>query len=249
VRTLVLQSISAILLLLLGVVCWMVARRTHGRSESHALAWRLSGVGLLINGIHVTVHGALAVWAFLAGAGSPVYRTYLDWLPVAGYSRTVLMLVYALLLTLLVLVPVSLGRHVVRYAPVALLGGLLMGAGMGRWEGPFLELQHYSRVSVLDASELLLVLIALFAALLMDGMSRDLWFALGVYAFNLSLTVIWTAALAATGIGWAPSPWQMAAYRCVLMSAAVLLAWRGLRHPDASGLGFSLARPVRTFGG
>jgi hypothetical protein len=249
VRTLILQSISAILLLALGVVCWIVSRRPHARSESHALAWRLSGVALLMNGIHVTIHGTLAVWAYLAGAGSPVYERYLEWMPVGGYSRTVLMLVFALLLTVLVTVPVRVGRQVVRFAPVALLTGLLIGGVLGRWEGRFLELQHYSRVSVLDASELLLVLIALFAALLMDGMSRDLWFALGVYAFNLSLTVIWTAALAATRIGWAPSPWQMAGYRCVLMGAAVLLAWRGLRHPERSGLGFSLERPVRTFGG
>jgi hypothetical protein len=234
-RTLVLQSIGALLFLALGLVCLRVARGPSAGRDAHRQAWQLSAAALVLNGLHVTVQAALAVWAYFAGAGSAVYGWYLEWLPVANYSRTVLMLAFAILLTLLMAAPAERRSAVVRLAPPFLLLGMVLGGVFGVMEGGFGAEQHYSRVAMLDAAELILVLVSLFAALLYDGMNRQLWFALGVYAFNLALTVIWTAALTGIEIGWAPAPWQMAAYRCALIGAATGLAAVQLTRRSAGG--------------
>lgn len=231
-HTLVLQSIAALLSLFLGVVCMAAARRPMPEGDPHAAAWRLSAAAFLLHGVHVTAQASAAAWAYASGPGTPVYETYLRWMPSANYSRSVLMLTFAVLLTTLVLLPAH-RRGMMRWAPLALGVAAVVGGVAGSFGEAFTERVHYARVSLLDLTELMLLLVALYAGILREAISHTLWLALVVIAFYLALTVLWTAALTGLGVGWAPAPWQMAAYRCLLLSGAIWLIVRDLRGRPA----------------
>jgi hypothetical protein len=189
---LALQLAVAALMAWFGVAALRVAGR--GGSAPPRGAWLTTGVAFALIGGVATAHAAWAAWAVFAGPESGVYAAYLRWLPAANDARSSAMLGYAVLLA-----AVALGRGAPRAGWVAagmaacLAGGAVVG-GLG--EGTFTAPVHYLVLSAFEAATVILLLAALYLALVRHAFDYLLWAALAVYAAREVLMVNFMGMLA-----------------------------------------------------
>ncbi len=215
----------------------------------HRISWQLTGVTFVLIGSSAVLHAGAAIWAFMAGPGTVVYDTYLRWAPVGNHSRTVGVLAYACLLLWVIRSRASLPHGFGPGVSGLLLLGMLTGGAIGWWEGSLIESRHWSAFAFLNLLSTLLVLAALFGALLNRTMDWHLWLTLAIFALHLAFNVIWFSALAWAGISgvWSPSPWQIQMYAVIAYGLMLALALHRLvlarqRVRVASALEF-LERP------
>lgn len=229
--TLLLQSATTLLLLAFGITALTVARRLDGRLGVQRAAWLLSGIAFTAMAATKTFQDVGAVWAFTSGPGTAVYDAYLGWAPVANHGRTFLATAFHVLLAALAFRRTPPGRRFWIVSAVALAGAFLSGALVGWLEGSIISRIHYTRTSLFDAVAFVLLLGALFGALIANAMDRLLWTCIAIYAFILALGILWYAAMAwiNTPGAWAPSPRHMHLYRTVLIAGMVGVAYYRLR--------------------
>lgn len=228
------------MLTLLNQVAWSVLqvafafvalRITPFPSAPHdqSRAWRVVGLIFLFNGVHALAQDAFAVSAYISGSGSVLWDSYLRWAPALNHGRTLAFtLGFPILLTTRWRV-MGCSRTLWRVAVATILGGMVLGALLGISEGPLQASTHFSAVAVLDAAELLTLLLVLFIVLVRSQVDRFLWVSLCVYAFSLAVGTLWISALINLDIpgNWAPSTLLMHAVRAVIGTAMVLAAvWR-----------------------
>lgn len=198
----ILQYISSLLTLGLGIVGLLVARRVV-HPTAHHLAWAIAGSAFALAGVIKVAQNAYGTVALVAGSGSPTWNRYLTWAPTFDHSRTGILATLFLLL-LVLLVPHRSWAAIERsgypwwkWAGVLCAGGFA-GAAAG-WVQGWGDFLHFRNVTISDTAELLLVLVSLFALLLRERVDRLLWMVLSLYAVNLSLNVLLLSAWMETG--------------------------------------------------
>ena len=225
--TILLQNLAAALMLTFGTLAYRTATYS-AFSHVQRNMWRLTGMAFLISGIINAFHKSWATWAFIVGAGTDVYTSYLQWTPALNYSRTFLGFMFAVLLFVLVR---SGGEATTRRWLIltgALLFAAVMGGIVGILEGPHSTSRHYSTIALYDT----LLMLALFSALLIahvnHAMDRHLWISITIFAVVGGFNVIWLSALAWFDVpgAWSPRPWQTQLYSVLALLAMTALAYR-----------------------
>ena len=230
VLTLALQSAVSLAFLGFGLLGLAARHHSPGAPPDHRGGWLLVGGALTAHGTAMLLHSMAAFGAYFAGSGTALYEAFVDWTPAMNHSRTFLLVAFTLALLAHAVLP-SARRGVLGAAAFALMAvGFLLGVLIGRVE-EFSALVHFSSVATWDVIELVLLLAALFAALLTSRLDRYAWLALGIYAFSLALNVMWIAALSRRGLPgeWSPRPWMIHGYRLVLTLGMVYVAARRLQ--------------------
>ena len=220
--TLSLQLVMTGMTLLFGVAALRVGREREG--SPRLAAWYLTGVLFTLLGATATVQSVLAVWAAASGPGSAPYAFFLRLVPIANDGRSVMVLGYAATLAALVHrgrpFPAPSGR-----VWAGLGGMMLLGAAVGVREGSFLQGRHMTILSILGALSVLLLLAALYGALVSNAVDYLLWAAVGVYTAREALNVNFGVVFALIGL---PHVWQPAPRAMVMVaigSLALMLAF------------------------
>jgi hypothetical protein len=229
--TMGLQLLVTALLLTFGLLSLVIAGRAPFQKPFHKVFWTLAGIAFVA---HATLQATQNLWgslALAAGGSSATMATYLRWVPAFNHSRTFLWLAFSAVVVWFARRGTLPGRRAWGATLAALAAGLLVGALLGYHEGSILARTHYTRVALLDAIELVIVLTVLFIALVSGRVDRHLWGALAVFATMVALNIVWYAAMSMIDDKrvWSPAPWMMNAYRVVPTAVMVAIGVRRLQ--------------------
>lgn len=244
---LALQVVWAFVKLLAGAAILAVGLRQLRGDPVHRLSWQLTGCTFILGGASAVVQlGVFAPWAYFAGEGTAVYGSFLRWNPAVTQSRTFLMIGLGMVLCVLPIVR-RYPRNPVPVAVGFLVAMMLAGGASGWMEGGFAELRFFSSTAVTNMLELVMLLSALFVALVAETMDRYLWLAMLVYAISIGLNVLMYSALAWMVVAgaWFPPPSFLQVCLVLAHATMVLLAARRLQL-DRRGVAVgSLLEPGR----
>jgi len=226
-----LQLLVTALLLSFGVLSIVIAGRASFQKPFHKVFWTLAGSAFITHGTLQATQNLWGSLAMAAGGSSATMATYLRWVPAFNHSRTFLWLAFSGVAVWLARRGSLPGSRAWGATAAALAGGVLVGALLGYHEGAILARTHYTRVALLDALELVVLLVVLFVALVSGRVDRHLWGALAVFATMVALNIVWYAAMSMIDDKrvWTPAPWMMNAYRVVPTSLMVAIAVRRLQ--------------------
>ncbi|HEX8674335.1 MAG TPA: hypothetical protein VF710_20720 [Longimicrobium sp.] len=226
-----LQLLVTALLLSFGVLSLVIAGRAAFQKPFHQVFWKLAGGAFVTHGTLQATQNLWGSLAMAAGMSSATMATYLRWVPAFNHSRTFLWLAFSGVAVWLARRGTLPGPRAWGGIVVALACGLVVGALLGYHEGSILASTHYTRVALLDALELVILLVVLFVALVSGRVDRHLWGALAVFATMVALNIVWYAAMSMIDDKrvWTPAPWMMSAYRVVPTSVMVAIAVRRLQ--------------------
>ena len=197
---LALQLTGSALMLAFGLACLRVARRPG--LTLRAGGWFLTGVTFVAIGGVATFQNTWAVWAVAAGEGSGVMRWYLRFFEVLNTPRSLLAVGYSAALAALLFVrrPLPTPRQVAAAVLACLAAGAVLGAL--RSAGPVEK--AFELLSLLEAASLLLLLAALYRALVTDAFDYLLWAAIAIYAAREAINFYFLSMMSLTS-WWRPS--------------------------------------------
>ncbi len=233
--TLWMQCVVAILTVLWGFLAVQVWRRIPTAPELHRASWALTGWVFTILGISTTIQlGIGAPWAYFSGEGSTVYELYLRLSPIGNHSRGFLVIAYGVMLAGLPWIW-RVARH--RFFAVVLLAScaaMTVGALVGWVEGPLVQVIHWTATAIFDSVELMLLLLALFVAVVWNTTDRLLWVALAIFAVHEMLDVAWYSALAWSDVAgaWSPKPRYIHMYASLAYLLMIIVSVRRMRLAD-----------------
>lgn len=246
----ILQLAVAVLTLTFGILS-LFAARVEGGEPHAARAWEFTGFAFSLLAANSLIHSTAAAFAFARGPGSAAWNTFLEWTAVGNYSRAALVLAFGLLLLLQML------RRTAPSNVLAATGGLLLamivGGILGNKEGQFEASVHFGRVAMLSTAEMVILLVALFAAFVKQRMDRLLWACLVLYALKQALSVAWEAGYGSFGVvgGFCPScasgKFMSALIGGVMVALAVVRLIQGRRGIPVPPLLEPLPRARPTF--
>ncbi|MDB4950081.1 MAG: hypothetical protein JWM27_2730 [Gemmatimonadetes bacterium] len=249
--TLLLQQLSAALMLLFGILCLRVSRHAQGPAE-HRTAWLVTGQTFTWMGAVATLHDLFADWAFVSGAGSRVMDEYLRWNAVGNDSRAVLSIGLTLLIFLLVTRWRGPGQVSLRRITLWNGGFFLLGGVIGLAEQAHSFEEHAAWLTYIEGFAVLLLFGCLLVAVARDSVDALLWLALVVYALRdaVMISVVSDYSMAGVLEVWVPAPstWQgiltgTNLMLCCLAAVRLRLARRGMEVPPLFELGRWLAGP------
>lgn len=198
-QTLILQTLSAPLPLLFGILALAVARAERRGHPRHLRAWKLTTFTFLLLGACSSLQGGWAVWAYLSGAGTDVYTEYLRWAAAGNTSRYVLMIAFGGAFTWLVL-DGRRGTALGPLLPVVLSAAFVLGGVIGWGQGPLETFSRHAQfLAVLDLVEMVSLVVALLVSLTRAAVGRLLWCALAAYTLREPFNVGLLSALAHAG--------------------------------------------------
>lgn len=238
--TLVFDCAATALKLAFALFAFWIARTDREQSAVRRAAWSLTGLAFLMAVTGQIVQSYFQIKAFFAGPGMAVYESYLRWAPAANHSRTLLAIVFGILLGSLALSRWWQKPAASMLAAAALVAGMVFGAALGWAEGSLIQARHFTNAASLDVIELLVMLGALILAAARDTTDRYLWLCLAIYSVRGALHTVSLAALAWDGVedAWAPQPWVVqfhifVAYVAIsgLALRRLVLARRGVTSP------------------
>lgn len=216
---LALQLTGSVLLLAFGAACLRVAPRP-GQTLG-AGGWFLTGVTFATIGAIATFQNVWAIWAVAEGSGSGVYRAFIAATDVLNTPRSIASVGYSAALVALVFAsrPFLTSRQVAVGLPMLLAAGVLLGWDLSREE--LLRL-----LAVLEAASLVLLLAALYRALLADAFDHLLWAAIGIYAAREAINSNFLSMLSL------PASWRPSAqlFQVVKVVSSVLMIACALRR-------------------
>lgn len=224
--TLLMQCVVAVLAVVFTVVAAGVARARTYLPDAHRVAWIVVTTDFGWRATLLVVQNAWAVWAFMAGQGTPVYTFFLRWGPAMNEGRSFVAVTAAwglAALSLLKRLPVSRLWVGCSAAALGVLGvGAYLGGVLGGMSG-----FHFTFVALLNAVELIGLLLTLLLGLYRYTLDRYLWLCLCVYAFHLALNVAWLSwTVGFFSDGWYPSQVSSQYYAALTYVAAIALARR-----------------------
>ncbi len=191
-----LQLLVDALTLTFGVLSLRVAAGVPAARGERRGGWMLTGVAYTLAGLHgmvQSVWAACAVWMMQNRGGGPVLDEYLRWQVVGNHGRGFLMVCFAG--ALLALAATDHLDRVRRPWPsaagllLALLAGSVLGTREASFTGGFSAPGHWSLVTITSAATVLLLLVALWRAVVTDALDRLLWTALLVYTLRETIDV------------------------------------------------------------
>ena len=210
------QILAAVLTLLFGVLAMSVARQLASeRPDRAAAGWMLTAWCFTVVGTVAAAHALFAFVAWMAGPESGVRAVYDAWTGPANFARIMVVLVYAGLLVLAMLVRRRRATRLAVRSPVLLAGTLVMAMAAAYADGQLEGHRGVAALGVLGAATAMVLMGALLAAVVNDGLDQLLWFALAAYALK---EVISTSLLAIL-------VWGDMADQAVLMQAFRVFYW------------------------
>lgn len=201
--TLLEQCLASSFLLLFGMLALRVWRRSGPvRRDRATLAWGVSAAYFLVGGAYSFGHSVLSAAAVAWGSGSPLYGWVGGRAIAANLARGVVATVFGGLLVVLLTAPrrqalrASHGAVVTMLVTSVLATAVLLQFPVRTVHG------HNTGLAVLSMLTAILIMAALLAAVLNDGMDQLLWLSLALYALKETLSVSQLAVIAF----WAVAP-------------------------------------------
>lgn len=229
--TLFLQYLTGFLALAFGIVSLKVGRSARAFPDLQRRAWILTGLAFTLGGVDKVVMDSWAVAAYFSGAGTHVYDGYLQAVTVGNHSRIVLKLSYGLLLACFVAFRGLPARRFYTLGLGLFALSLVAGGMLGWMEGTFEAVRHLPLIASSETVEMMVLLVALFVALLSSSIDRLLWTCIAIYALRQALNAIWWSAMTWFDVGnvWIPGPVWLMAQACVAYVVMLVLTVRCLQ--------------------
>lgn len=220
---------TALLALAVGVLSLRVWQRAgRVRRDRTAVAWGLTAAHFLVVGVHSAVHSAFSAAAFAAGRESALFRWVGDWVVAANLGRALVSVVFCALLLAALVAHRRLVPRVSRAGPALLLGTAAVATAAALRLPPATAYGLGTSLAVLSAVTAMVMMAALMAAVLNDGMDGLLWLALAAYALKETLSVSLFAVMA-----WWSLAAHVEAYRIFYWMALALsgiMVWLAARR-------------------
>lgn len=234
------QLVASGLLLLFGLqALWVLRGAGPARRDRVTLAWSLGASYFLVCGGYSALHAGVAAVGWLMGTGSAPTRLAMTWGISANLARGVMAAGFgAMLLALMV----ARGRGIyrlVRTAPATFAVTGVTATLVARLLGVDTLFGLGTGLAVLAMLTAMLLMGALWAAVLNDGMDQLLWLGMVLYALKETATVSQMAVLA----WWTLAPHREVYYfhyasavalgtgMCLLAARRLRLAQAGRRVP------------------
>lgn len=242
--TLTLQSASAVLVLLFGVLALAVSRYGYVLPPDRRAGWRLTGLGFTLLGASAVLQNAAAILAFASGAGTAAYEAYLRLAPAGNLSRNALGTAFAVVLVVPAWRGRDPGRRFWRGALAVMLLAMAAGGVLGWAEGTFDVGVHGVSTAVFLTVEIIAFAVVLLVSAARGTFDVFLFAALMLYALMMALSVPLFTGLSLKGVlaGEAPAPWvvhlQAVLFQAVMGVIAALrlaLLRRGVRASEVFG--------------
>jgi len=243
--TLFLQYLVGFLALAFGVLALKVGASARGFPDLQQRAWILTGLAFTLGGLDKVLVDSWAVAAFFSGKGTPVYDSYLVAATVGNHSRIVLKLSYGVILACFAAFRGVPARRFYALAFGVFALSLLAGGMLGWMEGRLEPGRHFPLIASSETVEMMVLLAALFVALLNSAVDRLLWASIAVYAVRQALNAIWWSAMTwfGTGSTWVPSSRWLMVQACVAYTIMLVLAVRCLQAARRGGRVPALLEP------
>ncbi|HET6229458.1 MAG TPA: hypothetical protein VFE05_05210 [Longimicrobiaceae bacterium] len=206
-RTFILQIAVVLLKLVFGIGCIVIAKRSAEPLAERRAGWLFTGFCFTLTGVHGALQSALGGWAMLAGAGSAPMRAYLRVQPVANHGRGFAMVGFASLLCVLLARGKLARAGDAKFATAWLGSWMVAGSAWGMIDGGAPASQHYGVITYTSALTVLVMLVALYLAVVRDSLDHLLWLALATYTVREVVDVSITTAFSfiRTPDAWVPS--------------------------------------------
>lgn len=197
------QVTGAVLLLVFGVLALQVQRRIGpARRDRATLAWSVTAAYFLVSGGYTAANAVLAAVGAVIGHDSALYLWVSGWSLEATLARGFVSVVFAGLVLALMTLRRRWVFRLARSAPLVLTA-ITAAATATVLQVPLQKSFYYSvgtALAVMSALAAVLLMGALLAAVLNDGMDQLLWFSLALYALKETMTVSQMAVLAWWGL-------------------------------------------------
>ena len=214
-----LQAAASGFLFLFGLLALQVRRRAGpARRDRATLAWSAATAYGLSGGGYSAVHAARAAASYVVGYGSAYGKWVGSWAIEASLARGVVAVVFGAMLLALMVMRHRL-HHLTRSMPLVLALTALV-ATIVVVQMPIQPSDYFGvsvSLAVLNGLTAILIMGALFAAVLNDGMDQLLWLSLALYALKETLSVSQLAVMA----WWSLAP-QSDVYYFFMASGVVL---------------------------
>lgn len=236
------QVTSALLLLVFGILALQVQRRIGpARRDRAALAWSVTAAYFLVSGGYTLANAVFAAGGAVMGNESALYRWVSGWSLQATLARGFVSALFAGLVLALMTLRRRWVFRVARAAPLV-IAGVTVAATAAALQVPMKQSYYYivsTSLAVMCALAAVLLMAALLAAVLNDGMDQLLWFALALYALKETVTVSQMAVLAWWGVAPDPQVYYLfffggaalAAGMCAVAGRRLRMAGAGRRVP------------------
>jgi hypothetical protein len=239
--------------LLFGLLALLVWRRFGPvRRDRAALAWGLTATSFLVVGIYSTLQSLLSAIGKAISDESALYLFVNRWSLAANMARSLVSLVFGVMLLVLMVSRRRWRTRVVTVAPAVLTGtALLSTVPLGQL--PYEDAMTYlSDLAVLSGLTAIILMAALLAAVRDDGLDQLLWLALVVYTLKETMTVSFMAVMAAWTMTYASAYWILFYWVTIALSVVMTaiaarrlqLASGGRRVPVAFEAVHALRRPA-----
>lgn len=191
------QLLASSLLLVFGLLAFAVSRRAGpARRDRSILAWRASAAYFVVGGAYSTAHAILAAASHVVGYKTAYGRWVGSWAIGANLARGAVAVVFGA-----VVLALMTGRHRWVFhlarasAPLLLVTAVIATAVCQRLDIRT-EFGLSTGLAVLSMLTAIVIMGALFFAVINDGMDQLLWLALVLYALKETLTVSHLAVIA-----------------------------------------------------
>ncbi len=237
-----LQVLASGFLLLFGVLALRVLRRFGpAQRDRSTLAWSLAAAYFLVGGGYSAFHAFAAATGALMGHESALFLWVGEWAIAASLARGGVSVLFAGMLLALMVLRRRWVLRMVHSAPwvFAVTAALGTAAALHIPVEPGYQHALSTALAVMNALTAVIMMGALFAAVLNDGMDQLLWLALSLYALKETVNVSQMAVLA----WWAVAPDRQVYYiffatsavlgggMCLVAARRLQLAGAGRRVP------------------
>lgn len=227
------QILANGLMLLFGLLALQVWRRAGPvRRDPASLAWGVTAAYfIIVGGGYSTIHSVLSATVMALGKESALYQWWIPWVIPANLARGAASVVFALILLLLMVLRRRWVYRVAHAAPAVLAVSALLFTLLIR-RLPGLNNMYWlgTGLAVLSTITAVVVMGALLAAVLNDGIDQLLWMALSLYALKETVSVSLFAIIAWWNLESHPEAWRFFYWGAAALAAGMgALAVRRLR--------------------
>jgi hypothetical protein len=226
------QILACGLLLLFGVLALRVWRRAGPvRRDLVTQAWGVTAAYFLVNNVYSVGHSLLAALGLAMGRDSALLRWVGGWAIAANLARGVMGVVFAVILLLLLVLRRRWVFRVAQLAPLVLVVTGIAATAVAQ-RIPVLHSMYWlgAGLALLSMATAVVMMGALLAAVLNDGMDQLLWLALALYALKETVSVSLFAIIAWWSLAAHPEAWRYFYWGAAALAAGMsALAARRLR--------------------
>lgn len=226
------QVLASGFLLLFGVLALRVWRRAGPvRRDRAAQAWGVTAAYFLVSGVYSTGHAVLAAAGLAMGRDSALFHWVGSWAIAANLARSAMSVIFAVILLLLLVLRRRWVFRLAEAAPAVLaVAGVAATAAVQHTPALLTMYWLGTGMALLSMVCAVVIMGALLAAVLNDGMDQLLWLALSLFALKETVSVSLFAIIAWWSLAAHPEAWRYFYWGAAALAAGMsALAARRLR--------------------